>query len=194
MMHQKGLLAGQQPEAAGGEAPPSPALAEGEVTQAPGEPGQPSEENKALFDNVMANARDFISEPENSQRIVQAMQNGDVATATGDQAAQILTGIFESAGRAEVEIPAEVALAAAIDLIAEILSMAQASGALEGDPMEDEKLQMRALASFKKSVESIAQREEPPEQEMPPEGMPAGNQPPPMQGGGVLNQGRPMQA
>jgi len=149
------------------------------------ESGPPSAENQQLFDNVMANSRSFVHDPKNSERIMQAMETNDPMTVAGDQAAIILTGIFESAGRSGVEIPAEIALSSGLATIEEILEMAVSAGVIEDLPLGDEKAQMKALAAFKQGVERLG-AEQAPQQE------PAPQQPEnPGGGGGMLSQAQP---
>ena len=110
--------------------------------------------DQQVFDTIVANAQSFIHDEANSDRIVEAMKSGDPAQVAGQQAAIILTGIVESAGRSGVEPSAEVAMATALVIIEEVVDLAVAAGVIEEAPVEDQEFQQAAMQSFQQTVES----------------------------------------
>jgi len=117
------------------------------------EQGEASGQDKQVYDTIVANAQSFIHDEANSDRILGAMEGGEPAQVAGQQAAIILTGIVESAGRSGVEPSPEVAMAAALVIIEEVVDLAVAAGVIEDVPTEDQEFQQAAMQSFQQTVE-----------------------------------------
>jgi len=119
-----------------------------------------SGQDKQIFDTIVANAQSFIHSEENSDRIIEAMQTGEPAQVAGQQAAIILTGIVESAGRSGIEPTPEVAMAAALVIIEEVVDLAVAAGVIEDVPTEDQEFQQTAMQAFQQTVETAPEEAE----------------------------------
>lgn len=157
----------------------------------PGQPappaGQPTDgpQDKDIYEMMVANAQNFIHSEANSDRIIQAMGQGDPAQVAGQQSAIVLNGIVESAASKGITPSPEAAIAAAAAVISEIVDLAVAAGVIEGVPVEDKEFQTTAMQSFRETlgITEAPEQEQPPMQEAPMAEAPAQEQQP---GAGVL--------
>lgn len=142
---------------------PTPMQNPGQPQPQQGGEGAP-DKDKDIYDMIVANAQGFIHDDKNADRITTAMSQGDPAEVAGSQAAIVLNGIVESAGRNGITPTADVAIAAAAATISEIIDLAVAAGVIEEVPLEDRDFQKKAMDSFKKTL-GVPETQESPEAE-----------------------------
>lgn len=111
--------------------------------------GEPPEQEKRLYEMMVANAREFVFDDENAERLTATMQRADPVKVIAQTATDIMEAITSSAAQSMGEPSPEVTLAAATSVINDLMELGVEAGAIsfeEGTTKED--FQKKVMTQF----------------------------------------------